>query len=59
MRPHSISFKMVLLESSLYCASDEKNRIQFCAHAQVELPPENVQSKKYRVPKAMCVGRRN
>ena len=59
IRPNSINFKMVLLESSLHCASEGKTRIQFCVHAQLELPLENVQSKKYCVSKAMCVGRRN
>ena len=57
--PNSINFKMVSLESSLHCASDGKTGIRFCVHAQLELPLENVQSKKYCIPKAMCVGRRN
>lgn len=56
--PHSISFKMGL-KSSFHCISDEKSHAGFCAHALVELPPENAQSKKYCVPKTMCLGRRN
>ena len=55
----SINFKMVSLESSLHCASDGKNRVRLCAHAQLELRLENARSKKYCVPDATCVGRRN